>query len=292
MAIDVTCECGKKFTVEDQLVGRRRQCPDCQQKLRLPSFLSSDTANPNREREESAESPFKMFASESGSNRKLSPSETKEMKLALQATKVPLGIDCIYSGFLLFILVSVLGVLAMLALGDNPRSLLFALRAVGCLAFAANILTTFGLLSCLTAPPQMPGEGSIRVAVLIDLLALTITVAGFFTVVPPLLSEVIRLLSVVGYVCVVLFLRQLGDSLGVREISEGAAGVLKWSVRIFVLWLSLIAMSMLAQANVLPGDAAGKGILLLGIALVVVGIIGVIRYENLLSTCRDTLANG
>ncbi len=101
MAIDVTCECGKNFTVEDQLVGQRRQCPYCQQRPSLPSFLSSGTANPNREREESAVSPFKMFASEPGSNRKRSPSETRDLKAALQATKVPLGISCVFFGFLL-----------------------------------------------------------------------------------------------------------------------------------------------------------------------------------------------
>jgi hypothetical protein len=42
MAISVTCECGKKLTVKDEIAGKRAKCPDCQAVLTVPLAVSSN----------------------------------------------------------------------------------------------------------------------------------------------------------------------------------------------------------------------------------------------------------
>jgi hypothetical protein len=44
MAISLTCECGKKISVKDELAGKRVKCPDCQTVLDVPSPKGASAA--------------------------------------------------------------------------------------------------------------------------------------------------------------------------------------------------------------------------------------------------------
>lgn len=45
MAIVVSCKCGKKFKVKDELAGRAVKCPGCHSPLRIPAHVGQTTAN-------------------------------------------------------------------------------------------------------------------------------------------------------------------------------------------------------------------------------------------------------
>ena len=160
---------------------------------------------------------------------------------------------------------------------------LFGLLLLG---FAANILTTVGKLMCLTAPSQMSGRWSISLSASIDVLALVMGVAGHFRFLSPFILAASKLIPIIGFLFFLLFLKQLGDFLGERDISERATGVAAVGIGIVVLWLAMIL-----QLFVFPMRAAMVVGLLIGVILLIVGIIGVIRYLRLLTACRYALAN-
>lgn len=54
MPIAVSCECGKRYRVKDELAGKRAKCPNCQAVLEIP--LATDSASA-REKERSATTP-------------------------------------------------------------------------------------------------------------------------------------------------------------------------------------------------------------------------------------------
>lgn len=218
----------------------------------------------------------------------MSATESQEFWSALRQSKVSLGIDCAYFGFLLVSLVSVLDAAAPFALGNHSRDHFSAILLLTMLAFAAGILSAIGKLLCLTAPRPLSDMSSILFAALCDVGAVAASIARPFTALQPglttLLTVVTISLSVLGFVCFVWFLRQLGECLGDQGIQERASRVLNLANIMTVLVLSGIVLPLLPQI------LAAWGAVLLGFGLLVIGIIGVFRYLGLLSACRGALS--
>ncbi|MFM9960126.1 MAG: hypothetical protein ACKV2Q_02760 [Planctomycetaceae bacterium] len=304
MPITVTCDvCSESHRVKDEAVGKKFKCKGCGKLLKVVAPAPpeddwedaesyDDDAGESDEDESYSRKKAPRRATSGSSRRKSSSSQSgKPKSVPLRKTKVPLGIDLVYYGFLLFILV-VLGAFCVgLTLRGNVQQMTPILYGLSLVSFAATIVTTAGKLMCLTAPPQMSGKGGLYFAVAIDVLSLLITVANMMKVLPPVLAGAISLLSVAGFVCFVVFLQNLGDFLGERDIRERGSGVLQWGIGVVVLWLLLIGLGVLAVARALPVIIAGLGVMLLGIVPLIVGIIAVIRYVGLLSTCRYALSN-
>ena len=301
MPITVTCdECSESHRVKDDAVGKKFKCKGCGKSLvvvappppedEFANFDEADVADDeadDSDREYRRETPKRKAVPKKSAKGK----SAKSKPVPIHRTKVPLGVDCVYFGFLLTILMFFIA----FAIGwsnrgkpPNPAAGAFWLGLVG---LAATIITTAGKLMCLTAPSNMSGRGSIFVAVAIDLLSLSITVGNLVTVLPPLLRGAINLLSIAGFVCFILFLQNLGDFLGERDLRERGTGVLQLGIGIVVLLVVQYGLALAAQARALPVIVAGLGISLLMRVLLAVGIWFVIRYAGLLSTCRYALSN-
>lgn len=160
----------------------------------------------------------------------MSASESIEFQSALRQTKVSLGMDFAYFGFLLVSLVSVLDVAAPFALGNHSRDHFSAILLLTMMAFGAGILSAIGKLLCLTAPRPLSDMSSILFAGLCDVGAVAASIGRPFAALQPelttLLTVVAISLSALGFVCFVWFLRQLGECLGEPSIQERASSVL------------------------------------------------------------------
>ena len=321
MAIDVTCECGREFGVTNDSVGQSVKCPECGSWVRVTEALISvepeDTTNAGQRLDIGAETSgpsktvyqssissrkpagSKQAASKSrksksarntdlGANRQSRKAETKETREALRHSDVPLGITWVYYGFLLAVLVSVLEVVTSFAPRRNiAQGDLSATSVLSLLALAASFLTIVGKFMCLTAPSQMSGNGRVVLAVLLDGLAVFLCVAGKFMALSPelgmALMAAIILLPIWGFASFVMFLRNLGEFLGQRNITEKATGVLSF-VRILLIAVLILLLLTLVRAQ--PLVVLGFG------ALLIYGIVGSFRYLDLLSACRDALTKG
>ena len=174
MPINVTCdECSESHRVKDDAVRKTFKCKGCGKSLKVEApappeddFCNFDDAESNDEdaEAEDAESySHKKAPKQAAAQRKAANGKSgKPKSVPLRKTKVPLGIDLVFFGFLLSMLV-IIGLFAMRwSLRGNVR----AIRPIfyGSLIFgiAGIVLTTAGKLLCLTAPPQMSGRGRDR----------------------------------------------------------------------------------------------------------------------------------
>ncbi len=321
MAIDVTCECGREFGVTNDSVGQCVKCPECGSWVRVtealisvepevttnagqrlgiaaestdPSKAVDQTSTSSRKPDGSKRAASKSRKSKSArntapvENRQSRKAETKETREALRHSDVPLGITWVYYGFLLAVLVGVLEVVTSFASQRNiaPGDL-SASSVLSVLALAASFLTIVGKFMCLTAPSQMSGNGRVVLAVLLDAFAVFLCIAGKFMALSPelvmVLMAAIILLPIWGFTSFVMFLRNLGEFLGQRNITEKASGVLSF-VRILLIAVLILLLLSLVRAQ--PLAVLGLG------ALLIYGIVGSLRYLDLLSACRDALSKG
>ena len=298
MSITVTCdECSEIHRVRDDAAGKRLKCKGCGKSLRVevpappeddfPEFDDDEQDGDEAEPSRLKPAPRKV-KSAAGREKSSKSGAGKSSPVPLRKTNVPLGIRLVYIGFMLFLLAMFVASAIPWTFRNNPRGLvsfLPVLLGLGYLILASTITTTVGKALCLTAPPQMSGKGVILVAVAIDLLAQAIAVVKMLMVLPPLLTSSINLLSVAGMVCFVLFLKHLGRFLKEPDIAERATGLLTLGICIVGMWLSIIVLSFLVVARVLPEIVGGLGVMLLAIALLIAGVIGIMRYVGLLNSC-------
>jgi len=304
MALTVTCdECSKSYRVPDNAVGKRIKCKGCGNLLKIEAPLDDleDYEEDEESESDSADGDDDLFdfrkrtskrQSTGGPRKKSTKRKSKKSSpVSLGKSYVPLGISCVYFGFLGFVfLIIVTFVLGLLARSD-PLTVYSALRVIVVLLTIANIVTTIGKVLCLTAPSRMPGKAFIYVAAGIDVTALSIGIARFFMYLPPVLVSSVNLIAVIALVCFVLFLKQLGHFMRDSEVADRAAGVLYLGISTVVLWLFILILGVFGIAGVgaRPNLAVALVILLMSLSLLVVAILGVVRYALLLSACRNAL---
>lgn len=305
MPITVTCdECSVSHRVKDDALGKRFKCKGCGKSLKVEAdappeddFGNFDDADLNDDADESDETESyarkKTRKRPASTQRRKSTNSSsgKSKPVPMRRTKVPLGIDCVFFGFVASVLVILIVFAVTWSSRGNPVNLIPLLYGLSLVGFAATVVTTVGKLLCLTAPSNMSGRGSIFAAVAIDVLSLSITVASQVTVVPPLLRGAVNLLTLAGFVCFIVFLQNLGDFLGERDLRERGTGILQLGIGIVVLLALQIGLALGAQARALPPIIAGLGLLMLMLVLLVIGILFAIRYGGLLMTCRYALSN-
>lgn len=298
MPITVTCdECSESHRVKDDAVGKKFKCKGCGKTLVVVApppedeFGDFDEADfPDEEADDEEEYSRRKSAPRKALSKKGVRSKSSK-PVSIHRTKVPLGIDCVYFGAVLMLLLVIIAFVVGLSKPVRPPNVNPAVYWLGLGGLAAAVLTTAGKLMCLTAPPNMSGRGSIFVAVAIDLLSLTITVAGLFTAVPVLLRGSVNLLALAGFVCFIRFLQHLGDYIGERDLRERGDGVFRLGIGIVVLYVVQIGLAVMALGNALPRVVAGLGILLVTLALMISLIVFALRYGGLLSACRYALSN-
>jgi hypothetical protein len=309
MPISVECDqCGKQYRVTDESAGKKMRCRECQAVLTIPPAAKGGGKSAGAAKKTTRTKPVKddddyevyddddrPSRSRRSSSSRSSPKKQKSRKsksLALSDTLVRNGVLLVYIGFALLLLALIGGFIAGMALGKDLQTLLFVVRIIGFLVFTSNILTTIGKLLCLTAPPQMPGKLIIFLAVFFDLAGLSIGIAKLIMEVqPPLRDNLIpNLLALASLVSFVLFLRKLGDFMRDRNIPDMATGLLKTGMGIIALYVLLILLVLATAYNIIAPIPAGIGLLLVIIGLLVLGVIGTIRYGALLNSCLSELS--
>ncbi len=273
--IEVICQCGKRLSVGEQFEGRQ-QCPNCRKWLTLRRH------DPQRD----------------------------AAVASLRLTKVPLGISCVFFGFLLNTFVNLVVDLGLPWYFQNARFFGWGLW-IGWLL--AGLLAGIGCLLCLTVPSQMPGKRYALLAALFNLIALAWNMIPFgwrLTVLPAWMTtgtnlleltgslwlmlhvQIIvgwfTLLPLVGAICFILFLKHLGHFLRERDLAARAAGLLKFGAWAVVLWFTVFGLLRLGVVPLLFWRVAGW---LFGYLPLIALVIGIVRYALLLHFCRTALSN-
>lgn len=298
MSITVTCDdCSETHRVRDEAVGKRFPCKGCGKSLKVKAPLPVEELDDLEDADEDADDGDADFdfsrsapkrSKSSGIKKKSSQKGSgKRSSATLGRSLVPLGLNCIYWSFMTTVLIMISVFVVAFFSGRQLWFLLPFVMVMRVLALGAGLVTMIGKLMCLTAPARMSGKPFIVIAALIDLLAFSLGIANLITDLPRPLAAGIGLISVAGFVCFILFLQQLGRHLRESDIVNRATGLLILGSTFVVTWLGIILMAALRANDVLILPAAALGVMMgiMGLALLVMGVLGVIRYAGLLSAC-------
>lgn len=201
---------------------------------------------------------------------------------SLLATQVPLGISLVYYSLALMLL-AIIGIfLSPFLLSVNPMLAVRAIIGLGFLILVASVLSLVGTGLCLTAPNEMAGKGAIHLAVALNVAAILICVAGYFTTLPRLIVASPNLLSIAGFVCFLVFLMHVGSFIRNDELTSRAEGLLN-------LGIALVVVMVLMVGSVAVMPMAGA---LLGLLALILGTVGFLRYARLLHDLKQAFARG
>jgi hypothetical protein len=155
-----------------------------------------------------------------------------------------------------------------------------------------RIMNVLGGVRCLSMPPELRARRWILAYVVIELPCLFIAladVAGAGSRAP----QFVRQLSIaVALATFMMFLRNLGLSLGRNDLARRA-------IRLLLLWMMVIGIFLAEIAGVhLPlqvdGFWAGRGFRIeaVGVAFLVVDIVASVKNVNLLAAMRSAILTG
>lgn len=305
MAITVTCDdCSETHRVRDDAVGKRFPCKGCGKtiKVKAPPPVEEeldDLEDADLYADDSDDDEFDFSrkaprrSKSSGARKKTSkPKSSKRSPVTMGQTLVPLGLACVYWGFMTTVFAMIFGFVGSLALITNPDLLVVWVMVSGVVVIGASLATMIGKLMCLTAPARMSGKTFIVIAVLIDLLSVALGIANLVSDMPPSLGAFNSLMSVTGFVCFILFLQQLGRFVRESDIVDRATGLLTLGISLVVIWGLMLTFLGLLLNGILNVQLAVFGLYLVRFgmfAVFIMGIVGIVRYAGLLSSCCYTL---
>jgi len=182
------------------------------------------------------------------------------------------GITFLYIAVLFNVAAVVSFVLVML-MKAAPLLIVF-----GLLLIASSLLSMIGRILCLTVPKQVGATALIYFAVGFDIIALLATVSRMIPGMPNL-SSISGLLSVLGTVLFVLFLRKLATYIKSDNLVQRASAVL-------ILCAGLIVFSVASVVVMLVSGFLG---LIMGLIVFFMFLLTCFRYFQLLSDMRLSL---
>ncbi len=314
-AIMLTCECGREFGVTNDSVGQSVKCPECGSWVRVteesvavePELTPNATPWPNVGLASAARPKLEGDVSESGGESAgVPPSASKARKSksalkkeraahrqaesAFQNSTVPLGIAWMYHGLLIGVIAMIGFCVAMLLSQPRQPGLAQLLMVPSGLALVlAGALMFFGKLLCLSAPSQIPGSGGVLWSLVLDGIAVLIAIAQRGHGVGS--SAMFNLVTSGSLICLLVFLKGLGEFLERREIAVRAANVLWLEFVLVALWVVQLVISNAAGPRGAPVGVGGTGSQVLGVVIGGVGIFFFVRFAGLLSMCRSALSN-
>jgi hypothetical protein len=149
------------------------------------------------------------------------------------------GISLVYYGLYLIvasILVAMVG--GGVAAGVAGRAgALTVMILVGGMVFVGTVLGFAGRVVCLNAPDDLSGKNLIYVAVILDVICLAITAAGWFTTLPGIADQLHSLLALTATILFLVFLKSVAAYVSDSESERRAGNVLKIGVGVFFTML-------------------------------------------------------
>jgi hypothetical protein len=184
------------------------------------------------------------------------------------------GISLVYYGLYLIvasILVAMVGggVAAGVA---GPAGALVVMALVGGMVFVGTVLGFAGRVVCLNAPDDLTGKNLIYVAVILDVICLAITAAGWFTTLPDIADQLYSLLALTATILFLIFLKQVAMYVSDSKSEQRAGNVLKIGIAVFITILAGVFFPPL---------------LLIAVILMLVGFV---VYVRLLMGLRTSLS--
>lgn len=319
MPIKVICMCGKKFSVKDELAGKKVKCPACQKVLNL-SKAAAEKLSPNDQRDfeetsnndpgngqdEAIEKFVGMMSSDASGaatskNKSNGDNSARRKKKAVpepydpcsaqlrsvRVSQVRAGISCYFFGFLVIFFAACWAAYVPTLHQGNFAKVMRDLRTVNFVCLIAEVVITIGFGLCLTAPSKTRGRDFLLVAVIGGLLGLLIDSMMLWN---PLYSLRIgrwlpQFVLLTTHAAFFLFLRWLGDFLGRSEITSRATRVLVLLAIGAAVWLGVFR----AQPP-MPFMVMRNPVLLVPLfGVSIVALIGLFSVIRLLSRCREIL---
>lgn len=284
MSIKVICACGKKFSAKDEFPGRKVKCPACQKVLSLSeakvekASLGDEWDLGGSPKDDFDDAQAEASARSRGT-KQFSALGSAQLE-SLRATQVPLGISLVYYSLALMLL-AIIGIfVAPIALSGNLVLAVRVIVALGFLIIVGSLLSLIGTGLCLTAPDEMPGKGAIFFACALNAAAVLINVVSHFTTLSRWIVAWPNLLAITGFVCFLMFLKEVAEFMGNSELTSQAEGALN-------LGIALIVVMVLSIVSVFVMPLAGMLLALLGAIL---GLVGFLRYARLLHDLRQAFA--
>jgi hypothetical protein len=179
------------------------------------------------------------------------------------------GITCVYAGLLLTVAAVLIVPLVIVPLAIQLKSAPLLLLAP-LLVIAASLLSMIGRIFCLSVPQEVGATGLIYTAVVCDVSALIASVSGMVPGLPDV-SAYSALLSIIGLVFFVLFLKKLAVYIDARDSAVRASNLLNVSVGLVVVMVAMIFLPLMA------------------LVALVLGLLGLILYSRLLSGMKQSL---
>jgi hypothetical protein len=305
MTIATTCPCGKKYQVKEELAGKRVKCPACGDAFEVPlppvDPLEAPSSDPLglgsgdplglgsgrrteanlRERTRGAKQ-FSIDDVSLKTKRRSAESGRASLKNVNNGSygTLRLGISLVFYGLLLLVAALVLSILSpVIALIIESPIPILALFIVPIIIVAARIIGLVGKVLCLAVPDETGGKQIVYVAVILDVCAALINLAGFVVIVPKFLDSISTLLGLTAFVLFLVFLRQLAVFLRDSVLAERAAGVLKIGV-------GIVVTCVIAILGALFFPPLG----MIAIVTIILGLIGFVLYLMLLGGLKQRLA--
>ena len=267
-SIRLTCSCKQIIQVTSSSAGKRVKCPTCKQPVDVPNtigMLSQDVPSPVTTNKSPVprKAPMKLATPAIQFNDSVWDDVTKIIKTAEKVKEVktvknkPIpvangyaargsnsvdyvqrGITFLYIGVLLLIAAVLSFVLAMLA----KTTLLLIVS--GLLVIASSLLSMIGRILCLTVPKQVGATALIYIAVGFDIMVLLATVSNMIPAMPNF-KNLSELLSVLGTVVFVIFLRKLATYINSDDLVQLASKILILSGVLVVVMLMSVFFGMI-----------------------------------------------
>ena len=268
-SIRLTCSCKQIIQVTSSSAGKRVKCPTCKQPVDVPNtigMLSPDVPSPVTANKNPVprNAPMKLATPAIQFNDSVWDDLTESIETAekfkevktVKHKPIPVangyaasggsnsfdyvqrGITFLYIGVLLLIAAVLSFVLAMLA----KTTLLLIVS--GLLVIASSLLSMIGRILCLTVPKQVGATALIYIAVGFDIMVLLATVSNMIPAMPNF-KNLSELLSVLGTVVFVIFLRKLATYINSDDLVQLASKILILSGVLVVVMLMSVFFGMI-----------------------------------------------
>jgi predicted RNA-binding Zn-ribbon protein involved in translation (DUF1610 family) len=203
--------------------------------------------------------------------------------------KVRAGLDLLYKCIVIIVIAVIIfmiggAVVAGLAGGggrdDFPAAMIVLFAIGGLVMFGAGIGALVGQVKCTNVPEESGAKGyAVGAIVCIVINFLTGFAAGAAQV--PAIGALGNLVSIIGSILFVLFIRQSASFLGDERLASSAGRFLIFGV---IMVLGTIAMFVVAAAAQAPALAG-----IVGLGLVIGFLVGFLWYVRLIKGLIDTI---
>lgn len=218
--------------------------------------------------------------------------------------KVAAGLGLIYMGLVVLlativiggVIGGIMGARGELARAAPPQEFGMIALAIGGGALLGYVLNLIGTLRCMATPEESGAKGLINATAALMVVSLLMILFNFFAE-SPIVGVVQRLVSLIGGVTFVIYLRRLAEFIGSERLARKARTILILLAVGVVLLVVIIAALVVAFAEFPVHGGGGPPSLAIaaGVAslvLLIGGLITFVMYANLINAMRKVIQQG